>query len=350
VRFETYLSPNLPDIRFEPKHQLNAPEFPGYQVLCSLAESNGVTWVGTDGDGLLRVRPRLITSYLVQDGERNGNAFVDSRGRIWSATDESGVAVKSPDGGQRHFGVGEGFTARHVTSFAETPDGEIWVGSDGMGLWRISGDTVKHERYSRDVGGEFIRVLFCDSEGALWIGTRGDLVTRLKDGNAKTVRFVRLATTTPRFFHEEPKGRIWLETDKLLFSFMARDFTDAADSSGAGCRTETFSAEDGYVFRAGERTRVSQPAYAALCAMPRPHVVIETPSPSKVFPPDAEEILVRYTADVPGMADRVTYSVRLLPKREEWRYVQRTHRQRYGDLPPGRYRFEVRARLPWPAR
>ena len=44
VRFETYLSPNLPDIRFEPKHQLNAPEFPGYQVLCSLAESNGVTW------------------------------------------------------------------------------------------------------------------------------------------------------------------------------------------------------------------------------------------------------------------------------------------------------------------
>ena len=76
-----------------------------------MAESNGVTWVGTDGDGLLRVRPRLITSYLVQDGERDGNAFVDSyvaqNGCPAMTTDEAIAYLASLQGGAGNAGSEE---------------------------------------------------------------------------------------------------------------------------------------------------------------------------------------------------------------------------------------------------
>ena len=345
VRFVTYLPRDKPAVPPPPAEMPALPRLRGYKVSCALAESNGVVWVGTTGDGLLRLRPRLVEMYR-DTTAREDVRFVDSSGGAWTVDDAGGLCVESSDGGKRRIGAEEGFMARHVTSFAETPDGTIWVGSNGTGLWRLSGGKARHVSSSRNANGEFVSALFCDGEGALWIGTRGDTIIRMKDGKTKTVRFSKLSGAQPSFFRESPAGRIWLETDKLLFSFATADFMSAT-WSGAGCRTDIFRARDGYVPRAGARAKILSAEQDRLAAAPRPHVVIETPCPSKPFPPDTEEFTIAYTSDSPGQADRVTFSSRLSPVQKDWRYVQGSRRHTYGSLRPGRYRFDVRARLPF---
>ena len=55
VKFTTYLPPDLPEVPPPATNAVALPRLPGRKVLCALAESNGVVWVGTDGDGLLRL-------------------------------------------------------------------------------------------------------------------------------------------------------------------------------------------------------------------------------------------------------------------------------------------------------
>lgn len=347
VKFTLHMPPDAPEIPWASMETVDLPKLSGYEIRCALAESNGVVWVGTDGDGLLRLRPRLVTSRPAPESGGEGVRFTDSRGHVWTGSDAEGVVETSPDGRQKRYGPAEGLAARHVTSFTETADGDIWIGSDGMGLWRIADGHADHPDVAGLAKNEFIRALFCDSAGAVWIASRGSRIARMENGSVKTMRFVRLASTIAKAFFEEPVGRLWIETDKMLFSFGVEDFVLAADANGVGCRTELFRAADGYVYRPDRRAVISPAAYAGLCALPRPRVLIESPLPTKAFPPDTQEISVAYTADTPGMADRVTFSVRLLPLRKEWRYVQWTRHQTYENLPPGHYQFEVRARLPF---
>ena len=345
VRFVNYLPKDNPAMPPPPEEPPTLPRLPGYNVSCALVESNDVVWVGTEGDGLLRLRPRLVEMCRDTAAGENGR-FVDSSGRAWTVDAAGDLCVESSVGGTRRIGAEEGFMARHVTSFAETPDGTVWVGSNGTGLWRVSGGRARRVSCLGNADGEFVSALFCDREGALWIGTRGDTIMRLKGGKAKAVRFSRLSGAQPLFFCEYPAGRIWLETEKMIFSFAAADFMSAS-WSGAGCRTDVIRAADGYAPMKGMRAKIRFAEYQRLVAAPRPRVLIETSSPPKPFPPDTDEVLVSYTSDCPGQADRVTFSVRLSPIQKHWRYVQNTRRQVYENLRPGRYRFEVRARLPF---
>ena len=347
VKFTTYLPPNLPEVPPPATNAVALPRLPGRKVLCALAESNGVVWVGTDGDGLLRLRPRLVSLRHEAPATNGVVRFTDSTGRIWSGTSADGIRVVLRDGTERHFGTQDGFDARQVTSFAETPDGSVWVGSDGAGLWRVTGDKISRHPCHDGKGNDFVRALFCDSEGSLWVGARGEAITCLQDGNPTTVVLRKLAGVESMSFYEEPKGRLWLATDRSLLSFTLKEFKRKAERIGSSIRVETLGREDGYWFSPNTSLQVSRTAYAELLSQPPPRIVWETPKPTKPFPPDTETVSISYTADSPGMADRVVFSHRLLPRREKWNFVRRSRTVNFYNLPPGDYRLEVVARLPF---
>ena len=347
VKFTTYLPPDLPEVPPPATNAVALPRLPGRKVLCALAESNGVVWVGTDGDGLLRLRPRLVSLRHEAPATNGVVRFTDSTGRVWSGTSADGIRVVLRDGTERHFGTQDGFDARQVTSFAETPDGSVWVGSDGAGLWRVTGDKISRHPCHDGKGNDFVRALFCDSEGSLWVGARGEAITCLQDGNPTTVVLRKLAGVESMSFYEEPKGRLWLATDRSLLSFTLKEFKRKAARIGSSIRVETLGREDGYWFSPNTSLQVSRTAYAELLSQPPPRIVWETPKPTKPFPPDTETVSISYTADSPGMADRVVFSHRLLPRREKWNFVRRSRTANFYNLPPGDYRLEVVARLPF---
>ena len=66
-----------------------------------------------------------------------------------------------------------------VTSTASTPDGSLWMGTDGEGLLRIGRNGRRLAYRSSDVTfpSNEIRDLLCDSSGTLWILTEGGALT-----------------------------------------------------------------------------------------------------------------------------------------------------------------------------
>ena len=66
-----------------------------------------------------------------------------------------------------------------VTSTASTPDGSLWMGTDGEGLLRIGRNGRRLVYRSSDVTfpSDVIRDLLCDSSGTLWILTEGGALT-----------------------------------------------------------------------------------------------------------------------------------------------------------------------------
>ena len=333
MRFETYQSPDIPAMPPSAKDR-------------TLVDADGVIWKGTD-KGLIRIRPRLVSSPHVAAGD-GAVRFTDSAGRVWTGSETNGVVVRAPDGAERNFAVHEGFPARHVSAIVEDHDGDVWVGTDGMGLWRISGKRVSYYKRRGPRGGEFVRALFCDSEGALWIGTRGAGITRMKEGMFTVLPVVDgREGLTVGAFREEPPGRLWLAAGDVLATFALADFEDYAAERTADLRIDTFRADDGYEPRSGICPQLIPAALLAVTSAPPPRVTWETPEPREPFAPGTEEIVFRFTADRPGMADRIVFSSRLLPSSREWRSLGGERTVRFHNLSHGSYRLEVRARGPF---
>jgi signal transduction histidine kinase/ligand-binding sensor domain-containing protein len=58
-----------------------------------------------------------------------------------------------------------------VTSLIFDRDGNLWVGTDAKGLFRIDGDTVEHYGHTEGLSGDSVWALFEDREGIVWAGT-----------------------------------------------------------------------------------------------------------------------------------------------------------------------------------
>ena len=296
----------------------------GQREVCWLDEAGGIVWIGTDGDGLLRMRQRSVVPEIPELDEKGNIVFKDSSGRIWRGIEQEGVSSLMPDGTSRIFGVGEGFLAKDITSFAETPDGDIWAGSDGMGLWRISGDEVTRLHFSDDEACDHVQALFCDSEGSLWVCSDGDIVTRINGGESMSVRLERARGSVALAFREEPMGRIWLATGGKWLSFLTVDFRERSEEVVDDLQIDEFESSVG---------------------MKAPNVVINTGRGSFSFDAD-DEVSFGYASDSPGTADCAEFSSRLTPVESDWIVAGKSRSRSFGKLVPGRYKFEVRARLP----
>ena len=58
-----------------------------------------------------------------------------------------------------------------VTSMLFDRDGNLWVGTDAKGLFRIHGDAVEHYGRTEGLSGDSVWALFEDREGIVWAGT-----------------------------------------------------------------------------------------------------------------------------------------------------------------------------------
>src|ERR1700680_2357437 len=105
--------------------------------------------------------------------------------------------------------IREGFSKGRVTSFAQTPDGYLWLGTE-FGLLRFDG--VRNVPWDRP-GGEhlpssYIRSLLAAHDGRLWIGTYKGLAS-WKDG--KLTEYPELAGQVVRQLLEDRQRTVWAD-------------------------------------------------------------------------------------------------------------------------------------------
>ncbi|MGE0446193.1 MAG: two-component regulator propeller domain-containing protein, partial [Vicinamibacterales bacterium] len=148
----------------------------------------GALWVGTVR-GLARIDARGATAWRGLEGEYIRAIVPDRRGRVWVATDASGILRLNLAAGRiDRFRAGDGgLTGNSVNALLEDTDGDLWAGVWGGGLVRIveaaNGD-VTFLSYRHDaadpssLGIDDLNALAQDRSGVVWVGTYGAGLSR----------------------------------------------------------------------------------------------------------------------------------------------------------------------------
>ncbi|MBL3655144.1 AraC family transcriptional regulator [Fulvivirga sediminis] len=92
----------------------------------------------------------------------------------------------------RIYSKKDGLSSNNVTSFAQTPDGYLWLGTTD-GLNRFDGYSFKvfkhNEQDSTSISDNHITALFVDHAGALWVGTKTKGLNRYLSENQNFEHF-----------------------------------------------------------------------------------------------------------------------------------------------------------------
>ncbi len=189
----------------------------------------GYLWIATD-DGVARYDGVGMRVWRHDPGIVGGmpdnlvnTLHVDRADAVWMAFSTGGVG--RIDAHRREvipLGSEESgaLASADVWAIAETPDGSLWFGAFGQGL------------FQRDPTGRFVHIgevpvsggkgrrdivsLTTSSDGTLWIGTGGGLARRV-DGELQAVVDEVLAGQVILHLSPEPDGSLWITTRSQLY-------------------------------------------------------------------------------------------------------------------------------------
>jgi signal transduction histidine kinase/ligand-binding sensor domain-containing protein/CheY-like chemotaxis protein len=194
-----------------------ADGLPDGTIYAVAQDHNGLMWFGAagglvryDGVGFKVFRHAVDDPLSIPEGAVYC-LFVDRDNRIWSGGISNGLIARDPSSGRfRHWEHDDtnpaSLASNEVWSIAQTPDGQLWVASQG-GLDRMRADGTGFDHLSRDVDGTHdasygpTRALFAEADGRLWIGAESGLYLRRADGSIHRV-------PVDPAFHGDP-GKIW---------------------------------------------------------------------------------------------------------------------------------------------
>jgi len=177
--------------------------FGTYCVRAILEDKNRNLIVGTEGHGLYVISTETQNQYTVQNynSENSGighdivqSLIIDRSENLWIGTLQG---ISKTDLKEKKFLLYRRSNSPNsvdlfgnvIASLFKNDDGILWVGNWGQGLNLINQQTNKVEHFSSQLSGnhhlsnDFIHVIFKDSNGLIWLGTRNGIEIYDKSGN-----------------------------------------------------------------------------------------------------------------------------------------------------------------------
>ncbi|HWE39400.1 MAG TPA: two-component regulator propeller domain-containing protein [Isosphaeraceae bacterium] len=341
-----------------------------------LVDRAGALWVGTWGHGLNRVADGRCT--IFRAGATDGEAvdiirsvFEDRRGTIWIGTWGAGLR-RLKDGKFTTFTTRDGLVHDRVRAIAEDPAGALWVATHG-GLNRLKDGRFTAFTTRDGLGADSVFSLLIDADGTVWVGTWGGGLSRIRDGRVATIRARDgLHSDTITQVLDDGRGGLWMGSPRGIFRVARAELEDCAEGRTRAIIPLVFDREDG--LESSQCSSGSQPAgcrgrdgrlwfptVAGLVGVdprraaepgPAPPTVIEEVRADgrpialradRRLPVGHGDLSFRFTANTFVDPEKVRFRYKLEGYDADWIDAGARRVANYTNLPPGSYRFTVRA-------
>jgi len=189
---------------------------------CLMGNPDGGVWIGTTGQGLIRVAGGKVERFTHLDGLSSDyvRALVEDREHdLWVATARGLDRLRDPQ--VLHVSTLDGLSSDLVTAVEGAPDGGMWVGT-AAGLNRVKGSVVT--KYLAGSGSPKLtfRSLLEDGARGLWAGTTAGF-GYFSNGRFAEVRTREGSPLVGVFaIARSPEGAVWL-ADAQQGLFTVRD-------------------------------------------------------------------------------------------------------------------------------
>jgi signal transduction histidine kinase/ligand-binding sensor domain-containing protein len=329
------------------------------------------------GAGLFRLENGVFRPVLNMSTPEMSALFEDRSGGLWVGT-EGGLGHW--DGSRwQMLTTNNGLSANSVHALAQDRSGDLWIGTELGGLDRLRDGHIASFQQNNGFPSDNISALYVDADDVLWAGTFGNGLIRLRDGHWTHYTTENgLIGNSIDYLIEDGDGFLWIGSNAGLMRARRKDLNAFAAGAIDFISCRAYDKRDG--LPATECTLGAQPA---ACRTPAgdlwfptiagvvsvnpkdihsntnpPPVVIESalvegqdntngphaaPPPSVVIPAGREHLEIQYTSLNLGAADRARFRYRLEGHETKWNEAGSRRFARYATLPPGSYRFQVRA-------
>jgi signal transduction histidine kinase/ligand-binding sensor domain-containing protein/CheY-like chemotaxis protein len=200
------------------------PGGPRSAVGAFFEDREGGLWIGTNLEGLLRLRADEVVPLGAPEGvpdDKTWNVMAAADGALWATSD--GGLVRIAGGRVERIEV-PGLPGGDGVALGERRDGSIWVGTYRHGLFRLprDGEPLLHLTRAHGLPAGPITVVFEDSGGRLWVGSREGLAVERGARPGDGFRLVPLVEGAVQPYIsaivEDGKGALWIATTAGLFA------------------------------------------------------------------------------------------------------------------------------------
>ena len=183
-------------------------------------DRNGDIWIGSDQLGLLKmdlnthevtpVQPRNINdSQWITETVSIQSVYVDDTDLLWVGTEKSGIAYS----GKYIYRFGSDHVG-DITAIAQDDNGTIWYGTSDKGVLDYDGPLSSLK----------VSAMATTSDGSLWVGSKRNGLTRIKNGSATIYSLAKDSMATLIDDHinalcTDKVGNLWIATNGGLQVF-----------------------------------------------------------------------------------------------------------------------------------
>ncbi|WP_024479831.1 ligand-binding sensor domain-containing protein [Cellulophaga baltica] len=372
------------------KYSLDHKNLNANVIITILQDKKNRLWLGSWGKGITifdleNKNYEVLTkenSFLLSDNVFN--LKMDSKGRIWIATFYGGLQLYNPET-KTHKNIDlknnvSKNTVSTITTITEDKNGNIWVGTQISGLFKLTEineewqyTSYNSQEYKHIISNDFINAIVEDSKGTLWVGTQAGL----NKYNATTGYFEAitrqngLKNDAVKGIIEDENHLLWLSTGFGIIQYNPESEVFINYDINDGLQGNEFNSNSFYNTRNDELIFGGSNGFNIFEAKnikkrddtPKVNITSLKIFNKPIYPGDASNILKRHISQVDSISisydndvinfefnaltfrhpDKVNYAYFLDGFETDWNYVGHKKNATYTNLEPGNYTLRIKS-------